>query len=485
MNEYRCADPLREPEQWLRHVLEGTRLFDARGRSVPEIKKLAGLAGQARTAMDALLVGFASEIDSSGTSASPQKVLQDSTRMSKRDANRMAKTAKGLEELPNVKERLASGKISLEHAGLLVNTAKETGPAAVDNNTRLLDRASETPPDLFAGEAKRFAHKVSDDHGEKLFNRQRRRRKAALWKDTESGMGRLNAELDPVRYGLVEQALQDHAEALRRADLAEAGAGGSGQARTRQQRLADALTERLTGLDALNHATLELDQTTGSDIGDRQSGGDKGNTDNVNRTGTARSGPGRARGAKPPQLVIVADIGLIDGTDPNGRCEIPGTGPVPPAILDTLTPDTKLAGMIFAGNGRPLWLGRSRRDASAHQYLAIAVRDRGCVKCGAPMHHCHIHHMIPWEHDGPTDIDNLRALCGQHHQQEHGPYNPRTGKHHRAKRPPAAPSQKPAAHTGRKPTQTGRQSSHAGRRQKRSISAGTQGDDPAEQRRLL
>jgi len=246
MNEYRCADPLREPEQWLRHVLEGTRLVDARGRSVPEIKELAGLAGQARTAMDALLVGFASEIDSSGTSASPQKVLQDSARMSKRDANRMAKTAKGLEELPNVKERLASGKISLEHAGLLVNTAKETGPAAVDNNTRLLDRASETPPDLFAGEAKRFAHKVSDDHGEKLFNRQRRRRKAALWKDTESGMGRLNAELDPVRYGLVEQALQDHAEALRRADLAGAGAGGSGQARTREQRLADALTERLT-----------------------------------------------------------------------------------------------------------------------------------------------------------------------------------------------------------------------------------------------
>ena len=119
------------------------------------------------------------------------------------------------------------------------------------------------------------------------------------------------------------------------------------------------------------------------------------------------------------QLVVVADIGVIDGTDPGGRCEIIGTGPVPSSVIGQLSPDTAVAGMIFGGDGQPLWLGRGRRLASAAQHLAVAVRDRGCVVCGAPMHRCEIHHVREWENGGPTDIDNLAALCGPHHRQHH------------------------------------------------------------------
>ena len=97
--------------------------------------------------------------------------------------------------------------------------------------------------------------------------------------------------------------------------------------------------------------------------------------------------------------------------------EIIGVGPVPRNILATLTPDTELAGIIFDRAGRALWLGRNQRLANAAQRLAVAVRDQGCFQCRAPMHRCELHHIQEWHQDqGPTDIDNLVAVCRQHHK---------------------------------------------------------------------
>ena len=112
-----------------------------------------------------------------------------------------------------------------------------------------------------------------------------------------------------------------------------------------------------------------------------------------------------------------------------------GTGPVPPAILGRLSPDTQVAGMIFSGDGRALWLGTSTRTPNAAQRLAIAVRDKGCVRCGAPMHLTDIHHIVEWENGGPTDIDNLQALCGPCHRQHHHDQDQRNGRQPRRRRP--------------------------------------------------
>ncbi len=120
------------------------------------------------------------------------------------------------------------------------------------------------------------------------------------------------------------------------------------------------------------------------------------------------------------QLVVIAELGVLDGSKPDGRCEILGTGPVPPDILQELSPDTELTSMIFGGNGQPLWLGRKRRLANDHQRLAVAVRDGGCVLCDAPMHRCEIHHIEEWnKQGGQTDVENLAAICGHHHRWLH------------------------------------------------------------------
>ena len=75
------------------------------------------------------------------------------------------------------------------------------------------------------------------------------------------------------------------------------------------------------------------------------------------------------------QLILVAPVGVVDGTNPDAHVEMIGVGPLPRNILRTLSPDTELAGMIFDRAGRPLWLGRNQRLGNAAQRLAIAVRD--------------------------------------------------------------------------------------------------------------
>jgi len=64
--------------------------------------------------------------------------------------------------------------------------------------------------------------------------------------------------------------------------------------------------------------------------------------------------------------------------------------------------------------------GARIETASVAQRVALAIRDRGCVVCGAANSYCQAHHVIHWEDGGPTDIDNLCLLCSHcHHKLIH------------------------------------------------------------------
>ena len=359
------------------------------GCSVPELRDLASVLGRARVKIDSLMCQIAAEVGRADTGVDAASVLQDSGRLSGRDARRVDKVAGRLAEMPNTAERLAAGDITMDHAAALVTAAEQCGTAVVDGDSDLLERAEKASPESFARQARRFAAAASPDRGAALLERQRRNRVASTFVDSDTGMGKVFGAFDPISFNLIEQVVDGHTDALWRADGGRDGKPD--QIRTSQQRRADALFELITGRDALTRKPLE----------------------------SAAAGGGDIRAKSSAQLVAVADIGVLDGTNPEGRCEIIGTGPVPPGVLAELSPDTRLTGMIFAGQGRPLWMGRSIRLANAHQHLALAVRDRGCVVCGAPMHRCEIHHIQEWENGGLTDIDNLTALCGPHHRAHH------------------------------------------------------------------
>ena len=122
-------------------------------------------------------------------------------------------------------------------------------------------------------------------------------------------------------------------------------------------------------------------------------------------------------GAKPPVVVSVRldDLGNKPATQH-------GTGPISDELLATyLTAGSPIYALFTDAKGRPLWLGRTRRHATVAQFLALAVRDRGCVLCGASPQRCQAHHLVPWNApvNGGTDIDNLALVCGPCHRELH------------------------------------------------------------------
>jgi hypothetical protein len=69
----------------------------------------------------------------------------------------------------------------------------------------------------------------------------------------------------------------------------------------------------------------------------------------------------------------------------------------------------------------PLYLGRTRRTASADPRIVLHAKDRGCTfpGCTVPGYHCEVHHVDQWGADGHTDVDTLKCLCRMHHRHGH------------------------------------------------------------------
>ncbi len=70
---------------------------------------------------------------------------------------------------------------------------------------------------------------------------------------------------------------------------------------------------------------------------------------------------------------------------------------------------------LFDGaNGRALWLGRTKRIASADQRIILHAKDRGCTRpgCDAPGYHSVVHHAAQdWKNGGNTDVQDLTLAC--------------------------------------------------------------------------
>ena len=63
----------------------------------------------------------------------------------------------------------------------------------------------------------------------------------------------------------------------------------------------------------------------------------------------------------------------------------------------------------------PLYLGRTRRTASAGQRIVLHAKDRGCTRpgCTVPGYWCEVHHAeTDWANEGQTNIDDLTLACG-------------------------------------------------------------------------
>ena len=374
-----------QPDAWdrLAALLRGLNQFEFGPMGRVEVQRTLGLLGQAQSMITSLMCDLTRRVEDSDPEADLAEVLRRGARLAGRESKKLANVSSHLRNMPKVRERFASGEITTNHVNALVNAAEKVGTEAVEADDKLIRAARRILPDSFEQHARRWSNEKLIEQGIDLLERQRRDREAKMWVEAETGLGVLWAKFPRAQFEHVRQAVDNHYKAHLSRDIAEGE--GTHQERTPKQRLADVVFELLTNRDADSGEPIE------------------GTTDVKAKAST--------------QLILVAPFGVVDGTEPDGQVEIIGTGPVPRNILETLSPDTELAGMVYDRTGRPLWLGRNQRLANAPQRLAVAVRDGGCFECGAPMHRCDLHHVQEWHRDrGRTDIDNLVAVCRRHHK---------------------------------------------------------------------
>ena len=318
-------------------------------------------------------------------------VLRDQAGKTKHQARRTLGAAEVLDEMPGLRTAVDSGEVPLANAERLADAAQRTAPEAVDSADDLLAMAKELPPDRFAREASAWTQRHQSDYGHGDWLDKRRQRYLRTWKQKD-GMVRLDGLLDPETGTRICSRLEGVVEKLHRQDQQSARAngedssasGGSGDG------------EGIRSWEQLRADALDL-LTSDADVGSK--GGGSG-------------------GRPKAEVIVVADIGVFTGANPSGRCEIPGTGPVPPAVLERIACDAHLTGVLFS-EGKPLHHGATVRTATKEQWRALIARDGGCIGCGAEPARCQAHHIVPYAQSQRTDIGNLVLVCWRCHHNIH------------------------------------------------------------------
>ena len=284
-------------------------------------------------------------------------------------------------------EALASGEVPADHARLIAWASSE-GPI---DERELVEAAKTQTYDELAKTVKRQQHELSGDDGQSIHDRRKQKRSARLFQNGDTGMYVLNAEFDPVTGNHIAGVLADKERELWRAEDPK-------RRRTHQQRAADALAELILHPEK-----------------------------------------GRAAGIA---LVLVADYDASRRELANARIS-DGT-PLPASELVKLACEADIFPAVFNARTQDLWLGRRRRCASDAQRIALMVRDKACVGCGADANRSFSHHIEHWKNGGKTDYPNLVTVCNdchhdiheRHYQVEH---DRRTGKHSVVPPPEAFP----------------------------------------------
>jgi hypothetical protein len=98
-----------------------------------------------------------------------------------------------------------------------------------------------------------------------------------------------------------------------------------------------------------------------------------------------------------------------------------GEVPLPASTVSRMLCNDSLQLLIEDEHGHPLKLGREHRLFSPHQRRVLLARDRTCRApgCGFPGGWCEAHHVTPWSHGGPSDVDQGLLLCSFHHHEVH------------------------------------------------------------------
>ena len=159
-----------------------------------------GLLGRFQSRLSSHMCDLTRQATAANPDTDAVEVLKQKTRLSGRDAKRMAKVVERLPDLPTVAEALAEGEITVDHAKAMADAADKVGPELVESDQALLEEATRTEPDTFVRKARDWSNQKLIEAGIDILERQRRAREARLWVDRRSGMGMIFAKLPPAQF---------------------------------------------------------------------------------------------------------------------------------------------------------------------------------------------------------------------------------------------------------------------------------------------
>ena len=133
----------------------------------------------------------------------------------------------------------------------------------------------------------------------------------------------------------------------------------------------------------------------------------------------AAAGGGEGSAPRATVHVVVDYEALVRGYPVGGeRCEVPGLGPLPVALVRRMLDDCILKVLVTKGVEITA-VAHGGRTVPAHLRTALAVRDPKCI-----VPHCQVRrglqedHREPWSATRDTSLENMARLCRWHHYQK-------------------------------------------------------------------
>lgn len=290
-------------------------------------------------------------------------------------AREAVRVARGLDEMPVIRNALENGEVSLSAVAVLVS-ARETDPQAFDRSERELVDAARTASiyDLkrIAAFWREGAERERRLDGEDTV----RARRSLHASPTFEGMVRLDGTLDPDNGEPMMTALRAVLDAEARSP------GHEEDRRTPAQRRADALGEICRQwLDLAQRPTV---------------------------------------GGERPHVTVTVPAQVLSGRI-GGAADLDHAGTAPTELARRLACDAAVMRVVLSARSEPLDVGRRTHVVPPSIRRAVIVRDRHCrfPGCDRPHHWCDAHHVTHWADGGPTSISNLLLLCRRHHRFVH------------------------------------------------------------------
>lgn len=323
------------------------------------------------------------ELNRVGQSLPPVDLHSRTPGCSTREAQENERRSDVIDAAPGFGEALGSGQIGTAHVDALANVT-----AKLDEGVRnelfgraddLLDSAKESSPERFARSLAELARKIERQHG---VDRDEQRRRQTF----------LSRRLNPAT-GMTEGRFSLHPE----------------------------LANRVFGaVDRHVNTTITAGEARGeTEFVERR----------IDRNRLAAEALGELVGTSDRSNASVADVTVIIDVETlatgelhdHSVCETGDGAPLPAEVAQRLACDGNITSVVVNSNGTALAVGRTSRHATLKQRRALAQQYRNCAigDCDMPFERTEIHHIIPWEQGGATDLHNMLPVCSRHHHLIH------------------------------------------------------------------